>query len=741
MTYAGAMADRFRGRRPHIVRLLVTFVAVSAVGGVLGAGVIIPAIAMTGGLSTEGVSLFNALPADLGDRSLSEATTILYSDNSVMATVYDQNRIVVSYDQIAPVMRDAIISIEDYRFYSHGAVDLKGVLRALASNAGGGSTQGASTLTQQYVKNVLVEQAVQRGDDQGAAAATKATGVQGYARKLREMKLAVGLEQKMSKNDILTGYLNVAYFYNGVYGIEAASRFYFNKSAKDLALPESALLAGLVQNPVAYNPLKYPEAALKRRNIVLSRMLELGKISRADHDAAVGSPLVLNVQRSQRGCLNAGSAAYFCDYVIKIMETDPVFGASEQDRKNLLRRGGLTIRTTLNPQVQATTTRAVDQGVNPGQETRMAASVVQPGTGQILAMTQDTTFSGNTDQGGVTQVNYNVDKAYDGGSGFQTGSSFKAFTLAQWLKSGKSIDSTINAPHVGNDLFSAFTACGARPRNGNVYKYYNAENSEGGVLSVRQATAQSVNTAYVEMEKRLDLCDIAATAQSMGVHLANPTNATVPAQKAHDMSNTNDTNGGKNTDLYVSPSLTLGVNEIAPLTMAAAYATFAADGTYCKPVAIVQVLDTNGKALNIPQAGCSQVLDTNIARNVTEALQSVITDGTGTSARIDRPAAGKTGTTNDSSDAWFVGYTPQLSSAVWMGHADGTYSMSRDRINGAGRRTIFGGTICAPVWRNIVGTASDELHLPLAPLPAASDQGLLTTTTEGKVKVSIKPGP
>ena len=721
---------------PHrpVFRLLGAFLAVSAAAGVLAAGLVVPAVAASGSVANAGVDIFDELPADLGDQSLSEATTILWSDGTVMARVYDQNRIVIGFDQIAPVMKDAIIAIEDDRFYQHGAVDLKGIARAVVSNASG-DTQGASTLTQQYVKNVLVEQAVERGDTEAAAAATEASGVAGYSRKLREMKLAIGVEKEMSKDDILTGYLNVAYFYNGVYGVEAASRYYFSKPAAELQLPEAALLAGLVQNPVAYNPIKNPDASVKRRNVVLDRMLELGKIDQVTHDAAVAAPVGTNPQPSQQGCINAGSAAYFCDYVTRVVETDPAFGATEDDRKKLLRTGGLTIRTTLSPQVQQITQDAVNTGVRPGQNPRMASSVVQPGTGQILAMAQDTVFSVDVDQPGVTQINYNVDKAYNGGNGFQTGSSFKAFTLAEWLKQGKSIDSTINAPFNGNDTFSQFTACGQKSRDPKKYVYSNAESREGGVMSIRKATEDSVNTAYVTMQKSLDLCNIAETAESMGVHLANPANGSVPRQKASDMSNRNDTNAGVNSSLYVSPSLTLGVNEVAPLAMAGAYATFAADGTFCKPIAITEVLDTNGKPLPVPSADCKVVLDPNVARNVTAALRGVITGGTGTSARIDRPAAGKTGTTNDSTDAWFVGYTPQMSSAVWMGHASGTRTLNRERINGAGRRTIFGGTISAPTWKRIVGDGSDALNLPTQNFTAASNQGLKTTTSDGRIRV------
>ena len=413
-----------------LLRLLGAFTAVSAAAGVLAAGLVVPAVAATGATARMGVDLFNDLPGELGDQQLSEATTILWSDNTVMARVYDQNRSVVSLDQIAPVMRDAIISIEDERFYDHGAVDVKGIARALVSNAGGGGTQGASTLTQQYVKNVLVEQAVEQGDSQAAAAAVDADGIDGYARKLKEMKLAVNVEKEMSKDEILAAYLNVAYFYNNVYGIEAAAQYYFNRPAAQLDLQQAAMLAGLVQNPAGYNPIKKPEAATARRDVVLGQMLKLGKIDQATHDAAVAAPLGLDPQPSRQGCLAAGSAAYFCDYVTHVIAQDPAFGATVEDRQNLLKRGGLTIRTTLDRNVQQITQDAVNAGVNPGQSPRAASSVVQPGTGHILAMAQDTTYSPDEDVVGQTTLNYNVSKDMGGGDGFQQGSTFKPFTLA-----------------------------------------------------------------------------------------------------------------------------------------------------------------------------------------------------------------------------------------------------------------------------------------------------------------------
>lgn len=711
-------------RRP-VFRLLAAFAAVSAAGGVLSAGLVVPAVAATGSLTSEGVDIFNELPGDLGDKTLSEASTILYADNTPMAKVYDQNRSVISFDQIAPVMRDAIVSIEDDRFYSHGAVDVKGIVRALVSNAGGGSTQGASTLTQQFVKNVLVQQAVQQGDSQAAAAAVEADGVDGYARKLREMKLAIGVEKEMSKDDILTGYLNVSYFQNNVYGIEAAAQYYFSTSAANLTLPQAALLAGMVQNPAAYNPVKYPDASVKRRNIVLNRMLELGKIDQATHDAAVAAPVGLNPNPSRQGCLAAGTAAYFCDYVVHVIESDPAFGATPEDRRNLLRRGGLTIKTTLNPVIQNITQKAVNDGVNPGQDVRSAASFVQPGTGQILAMAQDTTYSPDEDQIGVTTLNYNVGQSMGGTAGFQQGSTFKPFTLATWLKSGKSLDSSVSAPSSGNDPFSAFKACGQKLRGGR-YQYSNSEGGgNGGAMTVRQATANSVNTAFMSMEKQLDICDITATAQSLGVYKAAPTK--------------NFLTGEKNLDLDQNPSMTLGTNLVYPLEVAGAYAAFAADGNFCKPTAIIEVLDTNGKPLQVPSADCKQVLDVNVARNVTEALRLGWTSGTakgvGKGVMDGRQVASKTGTTNDSQNVWFAAYTPQMAGAVWVGHHQGVKSLNGARINGKRVGRVFGATIPGPIWANAVGPSLEALNAPKETFTDGTNDGLKTTTVDGKIRV------
>ncbi|GAB7190226.1 transglycosylase domain-containing protein [Kineococcus sp. NUM-3379] len=700
-----AVADPPAARRSSL-RLLAAFAAVSTAAGVVAAGLAVPTAAAAGLLTRRGVDVFESLPVAMDDTAVPEPTSILYADGSLMARVYEQDRIVVPLQDIAPAMREAILAIEDDRFYEHGPVDVRGIGRALVNNvAGGGETQGASTITQQYVKNVLVQEAVAREDRESAQDAVAAEGSEGYARKLREMKLAVGVERRMSKDDILAGYLNIVFFSNNVYGVEAASRFYFGRPARELALPEAALLAGMVQNPAQFDPIAEPEAAKERRDVVLTRMRDLGRIDEAEHAAAVAAPVVLNVQRDRRGCIGAGAAAYFCDYVTRILLADPAFGATEEDRRKTLRTGGLEVTTTLDPRVQQITSDAVNRGVAPGQPVRAASSVVEAGTGRILAMAQDTTFSPDESKVGVTMVNYNVERARGGGSGFQTGSSFKVFTLAEWLQTGRSLEDVIVAPERGEDPFSAFRACG-RPMRGETYRYGNAESGESGPMTVREATRLSVNTAYVAMEKQLDLCSIARTAQALGVTLAAP-DVKVEGQPP-------------TTDLHVFPALTLGVNPVSPLSMAGAYAAFAADGRFCRPVAIDRVLDRDGKPLPVPGAECAQVLDPGVARAVTSALQDVVAGGTGQAARLDRPVAGKTGTTNNSTDVWFAGYTAQLASAVWVGHASGSKSLNGVPINGVSRDPVYGGTVAAPIWRESVGGASAALGLPVQPFPGAA---------------------
>src|SRR3954467_14883883 len=285
------------------------FLGVSAICGVLVAGLLVPAAAVSGSAATGSIQFFDTLPAELKVDPPSQSTTILASDGSVIANLYAENRTRVSLDQMSPHIKDAVIAIEDSRFYEHGGVDTTGILRALVSTARG-NKQGASTITQQYVNNVLNANLAAAGEEDQI----KLNGVnKGVGDKLREMKLSIALEKDFSKDQILEGYLNIVFFNRDAYGIEAASRYFFSTSAKDLTLPQAALLAGLVNSPTLYNPATNPDKSMVRRNQVLSEMLRLRKITQAQHDEAVATPIQLKITPQQQGCANAAMAPYFCD--------------------------------------------------------------------------------------------------------------------------------------------------------------------------------------------------------------------------------------------------------------------------------------------------------------------------------------------------------------------------------------------------------------------------------------------
>ncbi|HZI98189.1 MAG TPA: transglycosylase domain-containing protein, partial [Actinomycetales bacterium] len=684
------------------VSLLAAFVAVSVVAGVLAAGLVMPAVGATGTLARNSVDFFDSLPEELEQQPLSQQSRILWADGSVMATFYFENRVLVPLSSVAPVMRQAIIAIEDSRFYEHGGVDPQGMSRALVNNFSGGDTQGASTLTQQWVKNVLLQQARAAEDTE----LEKSLLNEDYGRKLREAKLAISAEENLTKDEILERYLNIALFGDGQFGVQTAATHFFSKSAADLTLPEAALLAGMIQSPRRYDPLDNPEAALDRRDVVLARMLELGVIDQVQHDEAVALPLdaIINPQPINNGCQQAGAAAYFCTYVTRVLRNDATFGQDAATRERLLYRGGLTIQTTLRKDDQQAAWEEVTAAVPPTDPSGVGASIVsvEPGTGQITAMAQNRTYTPSPEPvPGGSAYNYNVDTAYGGTSGFQPGSTYKPFTLATWLASGKSLSARIPAParpsyQIGDD----FTASCADLVNGDEpYTPQNSEGGGGGTMTVLEATYNSVNTAYLEMSRQLDLCAIRDTAAKLGVHRAD------------------------GNPLEVFPSSVIGANLISPLTMAAAYATFAESGTFCNPIAITKVTDATGADLPVPAADCAPVLDPEIANAVTYALTQTVERGTARRLTFDRPAAGKTGTTNNSVETWFVGFTPQLATAVWVGTPDGDEVSLNDLTINGDRRNVFGATIAAPTWQRYMTRALEGE--PVAGFPEASERTLI----------------
>ncbi|MCV2393179.1 penicillin-binding protein [Actinotalea sp. M2MS4P-6] len=684
------------------IGLMMAFVLVAVTGGVLASGLLMPAVASTSALAQTTTELFDELPGDLATPPLSQKSTILAADGSVLAEFYDQNRIVVPLDDISDNMRNAVIDVEDRRFYEHGGVDLRGMTRAFLNNALSQDTEGASTLTQQYVKNMLIQSALRIDDPQqraqAIADAKDASGAEGYARKLREAKLAISLEQRMTKDQILEGYLNIAQFGASVYGVEAAAQLYFSVSAKDLDYLQAATIAGVTKSPIAYDPQRNPEKSETRRNEVLHDMLREGDITQEEYDTGIATPIAdtLKLGQTKLGCSGADKAVqgsgYFCDYVTKILATDPVFGETAAERRQKLYQGGLTIRTTLDRPKQDLAVAAV-QGAVPQTDPSgvgVAMSVVEPGTGKILAMAQNRTYDTQQDpEPGHTAVNFNTDQAYGGSQGFQPGSTFKPFTLLEWLKEGRAlrevVDGTPQTWKLGE--FDA-SSCGVGFANTD----WKLRNSEGGAgfMTVLDATRNSVNNAFADMASQVDLCGIFQGAQDLGVHT------------------------GSGNDLTVTPANVIGTDYIAPLTMASAFAAFSADGVFCTPIAIESITDADGNDVPVPDAGCHQAITPELARAVTYALSFVWTGTAKNVPRLsdNRPASGKTGTTSENEHTWFVGFTRQMATAVWVGHPDGTYSMHQQTINGKVYwNGPYGSSIAAPAWRAFMEPASQGMEV------------------------------
>ncbi|SFH09031.1 Membrane carboxypeptidase (penicillin-binding protein) [Streptomyces mirabilis] len=638
------------------------------------AGIALPAAGALGLAAKGSVQGFDEIPDNLKSPALSQRTTILDSKGGQIATVYSRDRTVVELKDISPYMQKAIVAIEDSRFYQHGAIDLKGVLRALNQNAqNGGVAQGASTLTQQLVKNYFVEEA---GDDPTKVAqATQQT----LGRKVRELKYAIQLEEKLGKKKILENYLNITFFGEQAYGIEAAAQRYFSKPAKDLNLQESALLAGIVQSPSRYDPVNDEAEATKRRNTVLQRMAEVHDISQQEADQAKEAKLGLKVSQPKNGCITAvKGASFFCKYVENVFLTDPVFGKTKEARAKLWNQGGLTIRTTLDPQAQKSVQSSIKSHVNKSDSVATAATLVEPGTGKIVGMGQSRPYGYGKNE---TEYNYSVDRDMGGSNyGFPTGSTFKPFVAAAALEEGRPATQQYPSPYE-MAYPSPVQTCSSKPwTNLTNEKLSNESTEEKGPYALKTAMAKSVNTYFVQMISDIGIC---------------------PVVKMTDKLHVVQGNGDKLPEV---PAITLGSKGISPLTMASAYATFASRGTYCTPIAIesiTQKADGREKSLEVPKSTCSRAMSEKTADTVNTLLQGVIDSGTGQQAGLsDRDNAGKTGTTDERKNAWFVGYTPNLSGAVWVGSPKQNVKMTGIRIGGVYHDLVYGGQVPGPIWKD-----------------------------------------
>ncbi|WP_217498745.1 transglycosylase domain-containing protein [Leifsonia sp. C5G2] len=659
---------------------IAQFLGLALVAAVLSSLLVLPAFLGAGATAAAGASDFNALPADLHIQQFAQNSTVYAKQGGQdvpIATFYAQNRQDVGWDQIAQTVKDATISAEDPRFYSEGAVDIWGTLRGAVSTVAGGNVQGGSSITQQYVKNVEVEKCEALTSQKKVEACyADAAGVT-LQRKVQEMRYAVQVEKTYSKKQILTGYLNVVGFGGQVYGVQAASQYYFNTTAAKLDLAQAATLAAILNNPAnlridqpdnkdngAANGYKLTK---QRRDYVLNRMYVTHTITKQQRDAAKATPITPTITPTTQGCVAAQqyNAAFFCDYVRDVILNDPAYGKTGDDRWQTLNRGGLKIYTTLNLDLQQVAQASLSKyipGSRPGIDLGASNVSLELGTGRIVTMVENRAFN-NTDTpvDGATAVNYNTDEDYGGSQGFQTGSTFKAFDLAAWLESGHSLYETVNASQ-HNFPTSDFTNSCANI-DGPDWPVTNDEGSASR-LSVMAATAQSVNTAFAEMGTKVDLCSILNAAKGLGVHLAS-----------------------KSEKWVETPSLILGTNYISPLTMATAYAGIANNGTVCTPIAIDRVVNPDGTDHAVSKTTCTQGMKPEIAAGVAYALQGVIKGG-GTAASANpydgTPILAKTGTTDHSLQNWLITSTTKVATATWVGNVSGSTPLRSLSFHGVG---------------------------------------------------------
>lgn len=627
----GAPQDVRGGRRLRVWLLFAVVGATSFLGTILAA----PAIFLTQRSVGAIAERFSQPIEQVALPDVAQRSIVFDRNGKVIATLTGvENRKVVALSNIGQIAQDAVISVEDSNFYLHRGVDLAGLVRALLSNLrAGGISQGGSTITQQLVKNTLV------GNERS------------LDRKITEARMAVRLEEDMSKEEILETYLNETYFANGVYGIGTAAEYYFGKPASKLNLSQAAMLAGMIRAPENYEPFDNPDEAKRRRAYALGRMLDEGKITRKQHDRALGEPL-----GAKPHPVAPSKTPYFVEAVKAQIMSDPAFGATREDRAAALFSAGLRIETTIDLEMQDDAQRAVETVLNQSGDPDAALVSIEANTGAVLAMVGGRNFE---------EEKFNL--ATQGRR--QPGSTFKPFTMVAALENGFAPALTFDTPS------PLVTTDGT----GATYTVNNYSGNGEGFMSMRQATAFSVNTYYIQLIEHVGPDKVSELATRLGIE----------------------------TELGPYASLALGSVAVSPFELASAYATLANEGTRCAPFSITRVIDARGKALLRTEPDCEEVLDPNVALMASDILRGVPEFGTGrTNGQIGRPVTGKTGTTDDYTDSWYAGYTPQIATAVWLGFAEST---ERQLKNIHGLPKVFGGSLPATIWSKFMRAAHEGL--------------------------------
>ncbi|WP_346533153.1 transglycosylase domain-containing protein [Micromonospora sp. DPT] len=626
---------------------LFTVLLAGLLAGLVLAVAALPGNLLAGTVTKAALGAYDELPAALRTPATPQRSYLYANDGTtLLTTFYDVNRTDVPLAEIAPVMRQAIVAAEDRRFYSHGGADLRGLARAVVANLTGGSAQGGSTLTMQYVRNVL------KTDPSRTAEERQAATEQTVGRKLQEIRYATALEDSLSKDEILNRYLNIAYFGSGAYGVAAASQRYFGKAPADLTLGEAALLAGLVQSPDEYSPIDGDaEAALTRRGYVLDAMVATGAITEAQAAQARAEKTTLRPTAQPNGCVatQADDAGFFCDYLRRWWLEQPAFGATAEEREQALRRGGYRVVTSLDPDVQATAVSQARKVYADDDKRALPIAAVEPGTGRVLAMAVNRRY-------GVA-ANETVNPLISGGGsveGYQAGSTFKMFTMLAALEAGKPLATGFDAPSRLPTRYAAEGegSCDGRwcPANANPERM-------DGYRMMWDGFGRSVNTYFVWLAEQVGEDKVVEMAQRLGITFRAEADADFAANDAADWG-----------------AFTLGVAATTPLDLANAYATVAAEGTYCAPTPVVSVTAPDGTKVPVGQPSCERVLEADIARAATDAARCPVGQQSaygqcngGTASGVDRivgrPVAGKTGSSEKNATETFVGFTPQVAVA------------------------------------------------------------------------------
>ncbi|MFD2766720.1 penicillin-binding protein [Micromonospora eburnea] len=682
-----------RKRDHNVLTNAASLLICGLLAGVVVAAAAFPAVAMSGLAAKAGAETFGALPKELAVARSPQITYLLASDGKTpLASMFDENRRDVKLKDISPYMQKAIIAAEDHNFYKHNGVDFNGVARAFVNNSSGAnSRQGASTLTMQFVRLAISYSATHPAD---VVAATEDTS----ARKLREMSLALQVEKEFSKDEILERYLNLAAFGNGAYGVFAASQVYFGKPPSKLDIQESALLAGLVKAPTAFNPTTaagYPDA-VGRRDYVIQNMVTIGAITQAEADQAKQIKLKVNHKRTPNGCVatNVQSWGFFCDYFYRWWLQQETFGSTTYDRERRLKSGGYTITTSLDVQAQKAADKAVRNHLSVDATAARMVAVVEPGSGRVRAVAVNRNFKLDDPDTPQNKLSSDPKKAkkkirgsrpntvnplITGGAGFagyQAGSTFKIFTLVAALEKGYPLSYTINAPH---QFKSDYIIDARNPAacDGPHYCPTNANKSMAGVHNMWSAFGYSVNTYFVALQQQVGAENVVKAAQKLGITFRSSGDARLATDKS---------------SAHQWGAFTLGVSQTTPLELANAYATLAADGKYCEPTPVQEIRDPDGNKLDIANPRCEQRIDTQVARAAVDAARCPVGDNSSTSrcgsrtagnvhGVVDAPVAGKSGTTDGDKTSALVAMTKQYAVAGIQADPDWPQTTQRMKHN------------------------------------------------------------